>query len=531
MKQALLLFFCLLTIPCSYAVSNPIEKILNTPILGVGVVDKSQLENRVYLNGSFTSPEILNPGAIKKIKGLLVYRVDLVYTRYRSSKTFNQRELNRKRLVVLQTLYPELFKNPLIHWRLVEQKEPTNPEVAKTYFHGFILYYRPAAGKEQSDREMCYINDLIEGKKPSYEPIISEDIVEVIPKDEPKKDSLPATAKPTSGFRSRQVPSFVGGLTALDNYLSTNLTLGGDGKVDVRFTVSKTGEIRDARIVYRSGNINDGEVLDAINMMPKWVPGKVKGMLDNYYYTIPILLSNDKARLSPELGYSIMMHTEPVNLEGVQKDVLKMDSTILKVFERNKQWKKVSLVCDVTSSMSPYTAQIMLWFKNAFAGKESLALNYTFFNDGDKKESSWKVVGATGGIYSGKAANMEELKGLLFKAMTGGYGGDIIENNVEAAIEAIKACPDCTDLVMIADNFATPRDLALYKKVTVPIHIILCGTSGGVNIEYLNLAFKTKGSIHLIEQDIKIPTEPGEGYRLKIGRDGFLLMDGRFVRE
>jgi hypothetical protein len=531
MKYIFILFALLLTMPVSFAATTPIEKILNIPIKSVGVVDASLKQNRVYLNGSFTSPAILNPEAVKKIKGLLVYRVDLVYTRYRSSKTFNQRELNRKRLVVLQTLYPELFKNPLIQWRLVEQKEPTNPEMAKTYFHGFILYYRPAAGKEQSDKEMSYINDLMEGKTPSYEPFVSEDIVEVIAKDTPKADSLPATEKTTAGFRSRQVPSFVGGLTALDNYLGTNLKLGGDGKVDVRFTVTKTGEIRDATIAYRSGNVNDSEVLDVINKMPKWEPGKVKGRLANYHYTIPILLSNDKARLSPALSYSLMMYAEPIYLEVVEKKIIKMDSTILKVFGRNKQWKKVSLVCDVTSSMSPYTSQIMLWFKSAFEGKESLALNYTFFNDGDKKEDSWKAIGSTGGIYSGKAENIEELKGLLFKAMTGGYGGDIRENNVEAAIEAIKQCSDCTDLVMIADNFATPRDLALFKQVSLPLHIVLCGTSGGVNVEYINLAFRTKGSLHLIEQDIKFPKELSEGYKMTIGGEGFVYMGERFVRE
>lgn len=37
------------------------------------------------------------------------------------------------------------------------------------------------------------------------------------------------------------------------------------------------------------------------------------------------------------------------------------DSTLLKVFERNKAWKDMLVVCDVTGSMSPYTAQLLLW--------------------------------------------------------------------------------------------------------------------------------------------------------------------------
>jgi len=531
MKHTFFLFSLLLSMQLSFANSNHIESILNSQIHSVGIVDKTQKENRIYLNNSFTSPTILNPEAIQQIKGLVIYRIDLVYTKYRSSKTFNQRELNRKRLLALQSLYPEVFKNRLIAWRLVEQKEPASPEAAKIYFHGFILYYRPAGSEEQTAKEIAYIKDLIDGKTPSYAPLVSEDIVEVISKDKPKPDSLAAKEKNTSGFSVRQVPSFKGGLSVLQDYLNTNLKLGGEGKVSVRFTVTKTGEIKDAGVVYKSGNVNDMEVIDVVSKMPNWEPGKVRGKAEDYSYTIPLLLSKDETRLSPELSSSLLMHAQPLSSGVEPEETIKIDSTIFKVFERNKQWQKMSIVCDVTSSMSPYTAQVMLLFKASFSGKGSLAENYTFFNDGDKKTDAEKVIGSTGGIYSGKASSIEQLKNLLFQAMMGGYGGDIWENNLEATLEAIHQCPACGDFIMIADNFATPRDLSLWYKVTIPIHIILCGTSGGVNVDYLNLALKTKGTLHTLERDITFLTEPSEGKKITIGSESFVLFNGKFVRE
>ena len=62
---------------------------------------------------------------------------------------------------------------------------------------------------------------------------------------------------------------------------------------------------------------------------------------------------------------------------------------------------------------------------------------------------------------------------------------------------------ECEDIVMIADNWSTPRDLNLLTKINKPIKIILCGTEYGVNSIYLDVAHQTGGSVHTIEQDIQ----------------------------
>ena len=60
----------------------------------------------------------------------------------------------------------------------------------------------------------------------------------------------------------------------------------------------------------------------------------------------------------------------------------KPDSTIFKIVERNKEWKDMLVVSDLTGSMSPYVGQLLLWLKLTFDDEKVKYL--TFFNDGDR---------------------------------------------------------------------------------------------------------------------------------------------------
>ena len=139
-----------------------------------------------------------------------------------------------------------------------------------------------------------------------------------------------------------------------------------------------------------------------------------------------------------------------------------------------------------------------------------------------------KVAGKVGGIYSQKTKDYNEMENTLKIAQRNGGGGDGPENNVEAILEGIKLYPDCREIIMIADNWATPRDLALLKNVKIPVHIILCGSNSGVNTDYLNMAMKTGGSIHTIEKDIVKLTGFLEGQVLEINNQKFQIKSGEF---
>jgi hypothetical protein len=176
------------------------------------------------------------------------------------------------------------------------------------------------------------------------------------------------------------------------------------------------------------------------------------------------------------------------------------DSTIVKILERKKDWKNITVVADFTGSMSPYASQVVLWFK--LHEKEKKIKKIVFFNDGNSTPDRDKVIGSTGGLYLSDCDGYSSIRETALETIKNGNGGDGPENDIEAILYAIKNSPSTNDFILIADNWAPIKDYALMDKITKPIHIILCGTKTGVNLQYMNLALKTKGSIHTMEDDL-----------------------------
>ena len=178
------------------------------------------------------------------------------------------------------------------------------------------------------------------------------------------------------------------------------------------------------------------------------------------------------------------------------------DSTIFKVLERNKQWKNALVVCDWTGSMYPYGGQLLYW---QLLNYKTSGLKYlTLFNDGDKKYSSEKIIGNTGGIYHGELKNIDYIFDLYNLVMYMGNGGDSQENDMEALLGAMNKFGDYDEIVLMADNTCV-RDIQLLAKLNHPVHVIICGYQwdGGVNSQYFNIAMKTGGSLHTMEKDIE----------------------------
>jgi transcription antitermination factor NusG len=202
------------------------------------------------------------------------------------------------------------------------------------------------------------------------------------------------------------------------------------------------------------------------------------------------------------------------------------DTVVAAVLNRNKHWNKMLIACDLTGSMSPYSAQLFIWHRLNIDKNKSQY--FVFFNDGDMTPDNKKITGKTGGIYHSKAKDFDELMKVANKTMTNGYGGDAPENDIEALIAGIHKCKDCKDIILIADNWANLRDYSLIEKVNKPIRIILCGTQFGINKHYLDLARATKGSVHTIEQDIKNLMDLKEGEEVEIGKQAFKIKNGNF---
>lgn len=201
------------------------------------------------------------------------------------------------------------------------------------------------------------------------------------------------------------------------------------------------------------------------------------------------------------------------------------EKVVEEVFNRNK-WDGATIIADVTGSMYPYTTQLMLWLKLKMSDGQKRT--FAFFNDGDMKPDAEKVIGKTGGIYKVITSKFDDVEKTMLEAMKNGFGGDAPENNMEALLSTLTTCPSCDTIVLIADNWAPVKDISLTGSFTKPVKIILCGVHDRINPDYLNIARKTKGSIHLIEQDIYELSKMKEGEMIEIKGRKYRIVDGEF---
>ncbi len=203
------------------------------------------------------------------------------------------------------------------------------------------------------------------------------------------------------------------------------------------------------------------------------------------------------------------------------------DSTIFKVFRRNTQWKNVLLVVDMTGSMFPYIGQLLVWYKRSYENEK--IKYYVLFNDGDKLTDDKKIVGSTGGIHIYEAKDFKKFRKDVDETRKAGEGGDEPENDLEAVLKAIGTLRNYGDIVLLADD-SDVRDMVLLKRIRKPVHVILCGTSKGVNDQYLQIAYKTKGSIHTANDDLNMKNLK-DNQEFNLDKDVFIFENGKFVFE
>jgi hypothetical protein len=206
------------------------------------------------------------------------------------------------------------------------------------------------------------------------------------------------------------------------------------------------------------------------------------------------------------------------------------DSTLLKVFERNKDWKDMLVVCDVTGSMSPYTSQLLLWIK---ANQKLHSMkNIVFFNDDDEKSTSQEKVKDTTGMWSVSSGDYKKVMDVALKAMK---EGSHIENNLEAVCRAVDEFPKGKNkVVMIADNWEDPCDMYLVdylKSKNIPVRIIVCGSGASLNMKYLDIARSTGGTVHTMEDDLLNLSSMKDGTGFKVGDVRVVLYKGKFYQK
>lgn len=477
--KALLIFLCLPLLAA--AQSNGYARAFY--FLNQNQVKPVKLENAVdipgrtvvYISCPFASPVFTNPEAAKALKGLVIEKVQLVYTTYRQDESFSQQKLNQQRLRNLELILPDAFSSALTEWQLVGQTGATTPEEGKNFFHGFVITYRDAPSPTSMKEEIKTMDSAFVG------------LIKV---------RRPGDTTFGGGAFKEGTPPEVRLLRMPDG---TSIVLRKDIPEDsLRFFLRPS------------------------------TPGASIGTAkykDTSHTTVVVTEYFEGHRINRE--WKLEEHkTEPGGFDFLGKKYLNNpDSVVLSAFRRNG-WNNFVMVCDVTGSMSPYTAQIFAVLPGVVENNH--CKGFLFFNDGDKKTTADKHKLKAGGLYWTRAMRFDSAYYTARKCMLNGDGGDLPENNVEACITGSKINPG-GEIVLVADNWASPRDLEECDKIRTPVHVILCSARSGVNPDYLFLARVTNGSVHTRDQDITNLGSMQEGEQVKIGIQTFFLHDDHFI--
>lgn len=155
------------------------------------------------------------------------------------------------------------------------------------------------------------------------------DIIQYVPVEE---EIIP----PTEGFPIFETrPEFPGGDVALLEFLSENLNypesareLAIEGRVFVKFVVSREGKVVDVEIVRGLCDEINAECIRVVSSMPDWTPAKINRMPVSYSYMIPIKFS-----LLPDVNLdsgSFAQDEEESNEESVEEKhpAVKNDNSI-----------------------------------------------------------------------------------------------------------------------------------------------------------------------------------------------------------
>lgn len=136
-------------------------------------------------------------------------------------------------------------------------------------------------------------------------------------------------------FMAEIMPSFPEGKNAMDKFISDNLKYpeeaqakGIQGRVTVRFVVSKTGDIVTPEIIRGIDPDCDKEALRVISAMPKWLPGKHEGKNVNVYFTLPVIF-----KLNIEKENVILLDGEEISEEELKLEAEK------KANDKNSAWE------------------------------------------------------------------------------------------------------------------------------------------------------------------------------------------------
>lgn len=473
MKRLLPCFWLLLVGTLPVVAQHDVEAILAQTPVEMPAYDTTSCERCIYLGIAYGGTAFLNMEVLKLFDGEAVEEVEMVYSSFARTRNFDQTSLNRERLHRLLSVAPELFDEQVERWRVVRQTNCRTLEESERLFHGFVVHIKPRKAVRTKGGTLAPVDEAL-AKKKIYKPLVYRDTVV-------KRQSVnivrqtKRSCEPTGRYLPRD-----------------------DDK-------------RRAGVRY-----------DTDRAMLLWKRKIEKQCTTFVSYRYDTLVRTLKLKVHPVTG----------KLLDASPYLGRKDSTIQEAMDRNWwEWQseKCIVVQDVTSSMTDLLPQTLMW-NEMNAGDHSIE-HFVFFNDGDGKPSNKKVLGKTGGVYYVVSESLETIQDKANYAASQGNGGDTAENNVEALLFAEEKCPDCRISLMVADNYAPVRDLALAKNLRRTVRILVCGEIGmPVHADYVTIAALTGGSIHTQILDVDLHDAMSSGQPVIVGDYKYVFQNGRFNR-
>ena len=181
------------------------------------------------------------------------------------------------------------------------------------------------------------------------------------------------------------------------------------------------------------------------------------------------------------------------------------DSTSYRVLARNlRHWPDAVIVCDLTTSMYPYSTQLFAWFRKN--SKHLPVQGIVFFTDCDSLGRETVQGGPPGQMFVTRPDDLSQtLPVMLSAARNTVANAQSAENDVEALLFAQQRFPSARHLILLADNRSPVKDMARLSGVNRPVHVVLCGAPGDSTKpfwpDYYAIARRTGGSLHTLEDD------------------------------
>lgn len=505
MKFHLVVSFLLLSKILFAQTDSRIESILKIPRTQLVKLNLPEAETVKYIPCDFAGDNFEVQTIQTILENLTTIKVYYVYTQYKQSASFDQFELDRKRLKWFASAFPNILNDILVEWQILEQTGCADHSEGDSYFHGFVVVHRPGPDSEMRKLEVDAITAYIDNPTETFEETQIDPILSQLPVSGTSSESNSNVVNKSTSAK------FKDGDYALYEHFQFYQHYDPEYKKPVRidewvtvsFVVTDSGKIDSLvyKETYPDGAVH--QVDNAFESMPDWKPATVNGkpVSSTVEMEIRVSYSPDVNGIYTRDGirpdFSNDFKTKPilieesrnVNMLVTTEQISVKVSSVYKGLELLKDIENAALVMDVTGSMTSHVAAMLNWVRT-YEMKTPFT-SYTFFNDGDGKTTKQKKIGETGGIYMARTS--AEVGNTVKEAMSKGDGGETPENDLEAVIYAFKNDDQAHAAVLIGDNYSEVKDLELLTNITRPVHVILCAAPKFVRTDYLKIAKDTGG--------------------------------------